>query len=271
MTYDQLEMLESIVELGSFKAASVALHKSQPSLSVGIKKLEEEFTINLFDRSEYHVKLTDQGKIFYRWAKESLESFRNLEVIGKEMGQKDLEPTLTVVLDPLVQYDDLQGVFQTCLGPKSPTELTLRSEILDKGMEMVLAQEADFAIGPILKEDSRIESLFFRQVELIPVALKSIAQDYKKFPQIVVRSPTTQGSISKGPKCYVSDHDMKYKLILGGYGWGRLAKHEITSKNLVKINDSVVKSFNMDLYVMRNKHKAMGPLGKLTWAQLKKG
>jgi DNA-binding transcriptional LysR family regulator len=38
MTYDQLEMLEAIVEKGSYKAAADHLHKSQPSLSMGFKK-----------------------------------------------------------------------------------------------------------------------------------------------------------------------------------------------------------------------------------------
>lgn len=47
MTIDQLETLEMIVEKGSFKAAAEALHKTQPSLSVAIKKLEDEFDLKL--------------------------------------------------------------------------------------------------------------------------------------------------------------------------------------------------------------------------------
>ena len=47
MTFDQIEILEKIVEKGSFKAAAEALHRTQPTLSVAIKKLEDEFELLL--------------------------------------------------------------------------------------------------------------------------------------------------------------------------------------------------------------------------------
>ncbi len=272
MTFDQLEMLEAIIQKGSFKAASEALHKTQPSLSVGIKKLEDEFNLTLFDRSDYRVKLTDQGQVFYKWAKESLESFRSLGTIAKEMGNNSVEPKLVIVLDPLIVFDEIQPIFQACLGARSPTELTIRSEVLGQGMDLLIKGEADIAIGPRLKEDDCIESVFFQSIEMIPVCLKKIENEYKKYPQIVVTSPITHGTLSKGPKCFVSEHSMKLKLILSGYGWGRMAKHEIEAelktRNLVRVNDSTVKPFFLDLYVMKNKHKPMGPIGKKLWQQL---
>ncbi len=269
MTYDQLEMLDAIVEKGSFKAASEALHKSQPSLSVGIKKIEEEYGISLFDRSDYRPQLTDQGRVFYKWARESLDSFRNLQTIAQEMGTQHREPKITVVIDPLVEYEEIHPVFETCMGKTNPTELTLRSEILGKGMQLLLDGEADFAISPIMKPNDQIETVFFKKVEMIPVALKKIAKDYKSYPQVVVIAPDSHGELTKGPRCYVTDHSMKCKLILSGYGWGRLAAHEIEGyKTLVKIQDPVVKSFKLDLYFMRNRKRPMGPLSKLIWKKI---
>lgn len=269
MTYDQLEMLDAIVEKGSFKAASEALHKSQPSLSVGIKKIEEEYGISLFDRSDYRPRLTDQGQVFYKWARESLDSFRNLQTIAQEMGTQDREPKITIVIDPLVEYEEIHPVFETCMGKTNPTELTLRSEILGKGMQLLLEGEADFAISPIMKAHDQIESVFFKKVEMIPVAMKKIAKDYKSYPQVVVIAPDSQGELTKGPRCYVTDHAMKCRLILSGYGWGRLAAHEIEGlKNLVRIQDSVVKPFKMDLFFMRNRKRPMGPLSKMIWKKI---
>lgn len=266
MTFDQLEMLDAIVNKGSFKAAAEALHKSQPSLSVGIRKIEEEFGITLFDRSDYRPGLTDQGKVFYKWARESLDSFRNLETVAKEMGIQDREPALTVIVDPLVAFEAIQPVFETCMGPLNPTELTLRSEILSKGMQLLLDREADFAIGMQLKPHDDIESVFFRRVEMIPVAAKKIAKDYKTYPQVIVTSPDSHGELSKGPRCYVTDHSLKCQLIHSGYGWGRLAAHEIeTFRNLVRVQDPVVKPLKIDLYFMRNKKMAMGPQAKNIW------
>jgi DNA-binding transcriptional LysR family regulator len=272
MTFDQLEMLHAIVTHGTFKAASMALHKSQPSLSVGIKKLEEEFGLELFNRDQYRPELTEQGRVFYRWSLNCLESFKNLEVIGKEMGQSDIEPKLTLIIDPLVQFEDIQAVFYSCLGAKSATELTIRSEILSKGMQAVLSGTADFAIGPILKTDDRLESIPFKKIDLIPVANRRIAKHYSSYPQIVVQSPDSSGELTKGAKCYVSDHDMKCKLILSGFGWGRMAKHEIEdrlkSKELIKIDDKIVRPFSLQFHIMRNRHHALGPVGKSIWSKL---
>jgi DNA-binding transcriptional LysR family regulator len=273
MTFDQLEMLEAVILHGNYRAASEYLHKSQPSLSVGIKNLEEEFGITLFDRSEYRSQVTDQGKVFYQWAKQCLESFRSLSVVGKEMGSKLIEPSINIVLDPLVEFAIIAPIFEVCLGPKSATELKIRSEILGKGMELVVAKEANFAIGTIGKTHPEIESFIFKKIDLIPVAAKNVAASYKNFPQIVVSSPDSLGELSKGPKCYVSDHSMKSKLICGGFGWGRLAKHEIETEfkntKLVTIKDPQVKAIHIDLYAMRNLTQPMGPLAKKIWTSLK--
>lgn len=237
MTYDQLEMLEAIVEKGSYKAAADHLHKSQPSLSMGIKKLEEEYGIRLFDRDQYRPKLTDEGKIFFGWARESLESFRTLDAIGKEMGNKKAEPMVRIVLDPLVQYE-----------------------------------EADIAIGVNLKSNDRIEAVPFKGVDMIPVVHRRITKDYKKYPQIIVVSPDSHGSISSGPHCLVSDHALKHQLIKSGYGWGRLARHEIENdlkkKILVKVQDPVVKPFKVELMLMRNKNSGLGPIARKIWQGL---
>lgn len=274
MTFDQLEMLEAVIIHGSYRAASEHLHKSQPSLSVGIKNLEEEFGITLFDRSEYRSQLTDQGKVFYQWAKQCLESFRSLSVIGKEMGKKLVEPAITIVLDPLVEFENIKTVFEECLGPKSATELRIRSEILGMGMELVKSKEATLAIGSVPKSHPEIETIPFKKIELIPVATKKVAENYKNFPQIVVLSPDSAGELSKGPKCYVSDHSMKSKLIVAGYGWGRLAKHEIESefksKKLIAIKDPLVTSIHINLCLMRNITVPLGPLSKKIWNELKK-
>lgn len=273
MTYDQLEMLEAIVVHGNYKAAAEHLHKSQPSLSVGIKKLEEEFGIILFDPLAYRSQLTDQGRIFYQWAQQCLESFRNLSVVGQEMGRSNLEPKINIVVDPLIDFESLRAMFETCVAPNLATELHLQTAILGRGMEQVIDGEAHFAIGMIPKAHPDIESYVFTKIEMIPVAVKKIANQYQNYPQVIVSSPDSSGELTKGPKCFVSDHHMKSKLILSGYAWGRLSKFEIEGEfknyKLVKVKDAKVRPVSFDLHVMRNVTRAMGPLGKKIWADLR--
>jgi len=179
MTYEQLLTLETIVEKGSFKAASSALNKTQPSLSVAIKKLEEEFNVLLFNRDEYRPTLTEQGKTFYRWAKNSLRTFRELEVVGKELGNQAIEPSLEIILDPLVRFEAVQPVFQNKSDFSTVTEFHFRSEVFSAGMERLLKGQADFAIAPKLKDHEDIESVSFENLKLIPVVSKKLLNNEK--------------------------------------------------------------------------------------------
>lgn len=291
MTIDQLETLEMIVEKGSFKAASEFLNKTQPSLSVAIKKLEEEFDLKLFNREEYRPKLTPEGALFYGWAKQCLNSFRELKTVGTELGLKKIEPYLTIVIDPLARFEAIAGVFQETLLASHPTEVTFRSEIMNRGIELLISGDADFAVAPQASAHEDIESLPFEKVEMIPVIAKSLAKQmpnlsYKslcKYPQVVVFQGgdketlvkgDAKGILSDSKKCFVTDHGLKHKMILNGFGWGRLPRgeiqNELNKEVLVELKNEQVKPFTLDLHVMRLRHKPLGPVGKTVWEYLLK-
>lgn len=291
MTIDQLETLEMIVEKGSFKAASEALHKTQPSLSVAIKKLEEEFDLKLFNREEYRPKLTAEGLVFYNWAKQTLSSFRELQTVGQELGSRKIEPFLTIVLDPLARFEAVEGMFFETVLCKHPTEVTFRSEIMGGGVDLLLSGEADFAVAPKTSDSDDIESVPFDKIEMIPVIAKALAKtlpnlqykSLKVYPQVVVLQGgdksvllkrDTRGVLADSRKTFVTDHSLKQKMIINGFGWGRLARNEIETElkkgHLVEIKDDQVKPFQLDLHIMRLKHKPMGPIARAVWEQLMK-
>ncbi|KYG66423.1 hypothetical protein AZI86_05075 [Bdellovibrio bacteriovorus] len=281
MTIDQLLTLEMIVQKGSFKAASEHLYKTQPSLSVAIKKLEEEFGVTLFNRDEYRPTLTEQGKTFYRWSQNCLKTFRELEVIGKELGTQAVEPKLEIVLDPLVSPDIVQQVFNLPDSIPGFTEFTFRSETMGMGMQALLDGTADFAVSPKVRDDDNIESIPFEKIKMVPVISRKLYKSEKIDPQwlkthrqIVVPNKDGTKSDSKmlleGPKCFVADHTMKKEFILGGFGWGRLATHEIAAElrkgSLIEIDHEAVPSFVLKLHVMRSKLKPLGPVARAIWS-----
>lgn len=67
---DILLLKEFIVlsEFGNFQAASEELHISQSALSKHIKKLEEELSVPLFDRTNYGIVLNEYGIAFQNYA-----------------------------------------------------------------------------------------------------------------------------------------------------------------------------------------------------------
>lgn len=291
MTIDQLETLEAIVDKGSFKAAAEFLNKTQPSLSVAIKKLEQEFDLQIFNRDEYRPKLTPEGKIFYNWAKQSLYSFRELQTVGKELGSKKIEPFLTLAIDPLVRFEAIEGICEETLLGKYPTEVTFRSEIMSRGQQLLLAGEVDFSISAQTSDEEKIESVLFDKIKMIPVVSKILAkkmpvvsyQNLQKFPQIVVIQQNDNrdiphgeryGVITDSRKSLVTDHSLKHKMILNGFGWGRLPESEIQAElkkgTLLEINDGYVSSFDLEIHIMRLKRKPMGPVAKAIWSKLLK-
>lgn len=72
MEIRQLEFFYAFCQLNSISKAAEKMHVSQPSVSIAIQKLEEELGVQLLDRSQRQITLTDEGKIFSQRVNEIL-------------------------------------------------------------------------------------------------------------------------------------------------------------------------------------------------------
>ena len=79
MTLNQLQYFCKVAEFENYRAASTALHISQPSLSRQIAVLEEELGISLFDKKGRGVILTKAGRIFYEQAAKIVNSCKEVQ------------------------------------------------------------------------------------------------------------------------------------------------------------------------------------------------
>lgn len=73
----QLKYFVVIAQQGSFTKASDVLYISQPSLSAGIKKLEQELDVTLLERRWRGVSLTEAGKLFLGKAQRIIEEYQS--------------------------------------------------------------------------------------------------------------------------------------------------------------------------------------------------
>ena len=70
----QLEMFVAMVEEDNFHKAAERVCRTQPALSMALRKLEEEVGAQLFDRSNRNAYTpTDTGKVLYKYAKNLLD------------------------------------------------------------------------------------------------------------------------------------------------------------------------------------------------------
>lgn len=71
----RLKVFEKVAELGSFTKAADALRISQPAVSQNISELEKSLAVRLFERKRGDVSLTEQGRLFRKYALQILHGY----------------------------------------------------------------------------------------------------------------------------------------------------------------------------------------------------
>lgn len=79
MTILQLKYVIAIASSSSFREAAGKLFISQPALSSTIRELEEELGIQLFERTNKGIRLTESGNEFLIYAKEAVSQYELIE------------------------------------------------------------------------------------------------------------------------------------------------------------------------------------------------
>ena len=285
MNLDQLEVINAIVEKGSFRAAAEHLHRSQPALSTSIKNLEEEFGILIFDRNEYRPKLTEAGAVFLKAARTALDAANQAARIGIELGKNKAETKLRISVDPLVSLEVLEVIAQECAKPTIPVNLIMERTILGGATEALLSEDVDLALAPDTgSNNSKIEKIVIESVSLVGVISKKLLEGktkatsglLKKHAQVVVYDKDLKQKTEDLPiktlldgggyKIFAPDHFTKLRLIEKGVGWGRVAKTEFeNTKGLISIEKNLCEPLSLELCLMRSKHRPIGPTARKIW------
>lgn len=280
MTLDQLEMIEAIVTEGSYQAAARKIHKSQPALSTGIKKVEELYQIQIFSREGYRPVLTEVGKRFYQSAQATLSTYRDLHKLASELSA-GIEPILTIALDPIVTAQRIEPLLNIFSQQQYHSVLQIKSGVLFDNAQDLIEEKADLAIGHYPQIDNEaIEHFKFCHVELIPVVHKKMIGKKKMskglfqfLPNIVVKTKLEDDSnlsASSKYQWYVDSHPRKCEFILLGVGWGRISRAQAEScDNLIVIPEEMVSKVKIDIHVMRNRYVPHGPLAREIWELMK--
>lgn len=95
MTLTELRYIVALHESGHFRKAAEQCHVSQPTLSIAVKKLEEELGVELFERTRHRVRATPIGDRIVQQARTVLQESRHLLTLA-EQGKDPLGSVLTV-------------------------------------------------------------------------------------------------------------------------------------------------------------------------------
>jgi len=145
MTLTELRYIVAVARERHFGRAAEACFVSQPTLSVAIKKLEEELDVKIFERGSNEVSLTALGTAIVRQAQSVIEQAAAIKEIAKR-GQDPLSGPLKLgiiyTIGPYLLPQLVRHAIE--LTPQMP--LMLQENFTVKLLDMLRTGELDCAI-----------------------------------------------------------------------------------------------------------------------------
>ncbi len=174
MKIDYFRNFITIVESGSLTAAAEKLAMAQPSLSIQIKNLEQNYNIKLINLRPgiSKLELTDAGKIFYEKAKyiSTLEESTYMELTNFGKG---LAGTIKISISPAKVSSFVTNYLQPFHKKYPLIKYELREAPVTEQIDHIQNGISDFAIANTpLPEPHRFDILFSEKDYLIVLANK---------------------------------------------------------------------------------------------------
>jgi LysR family hydrogen peroxide-inducible transcriptional activator len=145
MTLTELRYIVAVAREKHFGRAAEACFVSQPTLSVAIKKLEEELDVKLFERGATEVSVTPLGEAIVRQAQSVIEQAAAIKEIAKR-GKDPLDGALRLgiiyTIGPYLLPELVRHAIE--MTPQMP--LMLQENFTVKLLEMLRTGELDCAI-----------------------------------------------------------------------------------------------------------------------------
>ncbi|MDC2888197.1 LysR family transcriptional regulator [Psychrosphaera algicola] len=293
MNIDQLKILQTIVRTGSINEAAKKLFKTQPALSMAIKRLECEIGFELFNRNKYRLELNEQGTIFYQRSQNILSELEQLKSLSDAFNQ-GIEHELTINIEgpamlPRI-FDSVKRVQE-----KFPhTQLQIHTEKLLHGLKNLASQEVDLTIIPWIDafnlegefQTKPIDSLAFtfciHKKLAANFGISGIEQitpeTLKHIPQL---SPTDMAfNLSDTPLLRKISHSIVkvddihcyIESLKAQLGWGPMMSIMVPTQITddfwlfdLEPKDTQVK---VEVRVVKNKNKILGPVAQFLWDSL---
>ncbi|AYG64469.1 LysR family transcriptional regulator [Rhizobium jaguaris] len=278
LTLDQLRVLVTVDETGSFSAAARKLRRVQSAVSHAIQTLERIHGVELYDRTRKIPKLTEAGRVLVTQARQVL---RQAELFGRTARAMSagLEAELGFTIDSMVPSEPIMGSLKGLQAEFPDLTVSLFTDGPWSAERRLRDGSAAIAIGmitPVTAQSLRAHLL--TSIELIPV----VAPDH---PLAQTKGPATREQLSEHVQLILTDSSQsggqsfgvvsprvwrfidiarRLEFILAGFGWGNMPHHLVKEyladgrlKQIV-IDDSSVTPGWLPIYAA---YKRDGPLG----------
>jgi len=159
----QIRYFVTIAQTGNFTKAAERLFVSQPSLSAGIKKLERELGVMLFERGGRRVLLTPAGQFFLAKAEAMLKDY---QLMLQDIQKFKEQPTLRLGTLHTLRGSDLAELMGAFRSKHGNVAIELHSGNLENLEDWLEGGYIDLAIT-WLRADETKDSLFLFSQQLM--------------------------------------------------------------------------------------------------------
>lgn len=232
----QIIYFVEVADREGYSAAAKSLSVSQPTLSVSIQKLEKEFGLNLFYYNSKKMNLTNEGKLFYSYARDFLRAYNRM-IEGTWSIGREIIGTVSIAAAPVlsklylgellsIYHQKYPGVAIHVEGRHGPTGLELLdSQEVDFTMKMLPVDEGKYDVIPMVQQKLRLgvhkshrfanrTSVSFK--ELNNETFLTVSDDYSLYHQFI-RNCDEAGFT---PNIALSSTDCDFLASLVSRNWG---------------------------------------------------
>ncbi|ABI61954.1 LysR family transcriptional regulator [Granulibacter bethesdensis] len=239
LTLDQLRVLTTIADAGSFSAAGRKLGRAQSAISQAVATLEDVQGVILFDRSGFRPVLTDVGRVLVAQARTVLAGAAQFEAVAAGT-REGVEPELAVAIDPLVPTAAFIDSLHALRAAFPFLPVSFSTEGLGGAERRLRRGDAALALCillPGVPED--VVALPLLGIDLVPVVSpahplaglgrSATPADLEEHVQLVLSDPAapdgpSYGIIGTRPWRFV-DLARRLDFLLAGLGWCRMPEH----------------------------------------------
>jgi DNA-binding transcriptional LysR family regulator len=200
MDFDQLETFLEVARLSSFSRAAEKRFRTQPAISSQIRALEEEVGARLLDRSGGKVSITAAGKIFQKYAEETLEA-RKVTLTNIAEAERVPRGEIIVGANEGTCLHILPEVFAEFKRQYPDVAVNIKRADYGKILESVIDNSVDFGVVSLPVTDTRLTVVLIHRDELVIIAppqhalakMKSaLIAEAAKFPLVMPKAGHTR-------------------------------------------------------------------------------
>jgi DNA-binding transcriptional LysR family regulator len=182
MDFEQLETFLQVARHSSFSRAAEKRFRTQPAISSQIRALEEEVGAKLLDRSGGKVSITASGKLFQKYAEETLEARR---AVLTAIAETERVPRGEIIVgaNEGTCLHILPEVFAEFKKQYPDVAVNITRADYGKILDSVIDNSVDFGFVSLPVTDTRLTVVLIHRDELVLIAPP-------KHPLAKIKSPT---------------------------------------------------------------------------------